>query len=190
MNQQLSNKIKVYNFIFTIGIVIYHWKNFSQLFSIQQNVLTDTLFILYDTIGYIALGIFFMNSGYLLYQGVDHMQKLLEKLKRRVSSLIVPFLTWNALMLAYQILYCFYSGKFNITLTDLLLGFSFVPFDGPLWYIFALVLLMSLSPLIIKLGQYPKVFGGIVATVCICAFLFDVFVKNTINKGDLLWLKK
>ena len=158
MSDNLSKKLTVYNFIFTICIVIYHWKNFNVIFSAQQTIVTDTLYLFYDTLGTIALGIFFMISGYLFYLGIDNKIKLFNKIKRRVSSLVVPFIVWNALMLVYKILYGIYSHDLNISVKDILLGFSFVPFDGPLWYMFALILLIGLSPLALNLKTLRKCF--------------------------------
>lgn len=178
MSDNLSKKLTVYNFIFTICIVIYHWKNFNVIFSAQQTIVTDTLYLFYDTLGTIALGIFFMISGYLFYLGIDDKIKLFNKIKRRVSSLVVPFIVWNALMLVYKILYGIYSHDLNISVKDILLGFSFVPFDGPLWYMFALILLIGLSPFVLKLKDSQKIFLGIVVTVFVASYLWGVFVKS------------
>lgn len=50
----------------------------------------------------VAVPMFFFISGYLFYVGLKewNWQKYGEKMKRRVGSLIVPYLSWNSIMAA------------------------------------------------------------------------------------------
>lgn len=52
----------------------------------------------------VAVPIFFFLSGYLLFKNVDTLQSLLAKLKRRIKSLIIPYVCWNTLYFLYYIL--------------------------------------------------------------------------------------
>lgn len=97
---------------------------------------------------------FLLISGFLFYPSKETtFDKTLyfSKLKRRVKSLLVPYLLWN--LIAY-ILYAINKG-FNFV--DLLKSFWVIdipgrsgssPMDGPLWYVRNLMLLMILSPII------------------------------------------
>lgn len=166
MNERLSKKISIYNFVFTMGIVIYHCKNFNLLYSNKQTAFLDIMYNLYDLIGSISMCFFFMLSAYLFYVGLNSWVDLCKKMKKRVITLGVPFLVWNVIFLSYNIFYGVIKGSLNLNASDLIFGFSFVPFDGPLWYVFALLLLMIVSPLVYALKKYP----GILLTVVIIAF--------------------
>lgn len=188
MNENLSKKISIYNFVFTMCIVIYHWKNFHILFSEKQLYLFDKLYTFYDNLGYISLGIFFMISGYLFYLGIDNRETLVKKIKRRLFSLGVPFIVWNTLMLAYYILHGFYSRTFSFSVKDIILGFSFFPFNGPFWYIFALLLLMGVSPLVLKTQKYKRAFFCILIIVYIGAYLWGTLIES--NSQIIGWISR
>ena len=162
MSEGLSKKLSLYNFIFTIGIVIYHCKNFNALYSSSVNGFLNKMYGLYDLIGLVSMGFFFMVSAYLFYLGINSNADLYKKMKKRVITLGIPFLTWNVIILLYNIFYGIVKGTLSLGFTDFILGFTFQPFDGPLWYIFALLLLMLFAPLIYKLKNHPKVFLGII----------------------------
>lgn len=177
MNERLSKKISIYNFIFTIAIVIYHCKNFNDLFSSRQNWPLDVAYAFYDLIGYIAMGFFFMISSYLFYLGIDKDADLYGKMKKRLLTLGIPFLVWNLLFLVYKLgMQIVKTRSISISPIDLLLGFSFRAFDGPLWYILALLLLMAFAPLIIKLKNHPRVLLIIVALSLIVSNVCRILV--------------
>lgn len=168
MNESLSKKISIYNFICTLGIVIYHWKNFYILFSNKENYLSDSLYNFYDLLASISLGFFFMTSAYLFYLGIDSGVKLVKKIKKRLITLGIPFIVWNILCFAYSSTYSLIRGRgLDVSLGDIILGFTLDPFDGPFWYIVALIVLMSISPLLLKLKKKPQLFLIVVITLTI-----------------------
>ena len=178
MSEGLSKKISIYNFIFTMGIVIYHWKNFYISYSSKTNVFTELMFQWYNLLGSICLGFFFAISAYLFYLGVDSKDTLVKKIKKRLLTLGIPFIVWNILYLGYKLIYSILRGKgIDISPMDLLKGFTLEPFDGPFWYVFALLLLMAFSPLLLKLRKRPKIFLAMLLGVffgcCAASQLFN-----------------
>ena len=185
MNEALSKKLSVYNFVCTMFIVIYHSKNFNDLFCSQKTVLLKYVFNLYDCLGTIAMGMFFMISGFLLYLGMRDKTDVCKKLKKRVGSLVIPFVVWNTLMLCYDIAYGILKHNLKITLTDIILGYTFEPFTGAFWYIFALMLLLTLCPAIFRLKDRPKMFIAIIGAVTVAAFFASML--DTTSSEALSW---
>lgn len=97
---------------------------------------------------------FLLISGYLFFPSKEIVwgkDYYLSKLKRRIQSLLIPYLIWN--LIAY-LLYAIDNG-FNIV--DFLQSFWVIdlpgrvgtsPIDGPLWYVRNLMILMLVSPFI------------------------------------------
>lgn len=188
MNECLSKKISIYNFIFTIGIVIYHSKNFHYLYSNQSSAFFDKMYNLYDLLASISLGFFFMVSAYLFYLGLNSQTDLYAKMKKRLYTIGIPFLAWNALVLAYEAVYGIIKGNLNLGFSDFALGFTFEPFDGPLWYMFALLLLMVVAPLIYKLKEHPNLFLGILIGIFVVCSLSKTFVVS--DNAAIGWIMR
>lgn len=187
MNKGLSKKITLLNFLFTIGIVIYHSKDFQPRFATEVTPPLECLYRFNDLLGFISLGFFFTVSAYLLYLGVDSGQKLTEKIKKRLVSLGIPFLVWNLLYFAVDLSYSLLKkAPLSLSVTDVLLGFSFEPYDGPFWYIFALICLLALSPLLLRLKKHPRVFLALIAVVFVgCGAAFELVPQTN---PALVWL--
>lgn len=174
MKNSVSNKITMYNFFMTMGIVIYH-------FWIEYNVksthwtssaLKFFYFLCNRGIGKLAMGMFFLMSAFLLYSGANSVGDTLKKIKRRVGSLIIPFIIWNTFMM----LYSFAVGSVNpfVSFKTFILGYTFNPFNGPLWYLLALSVLMLFAPGVIKLKNNKK------ASICV---LIVTIIAPTIIKS-------
>lgn len=105
-----------------------------------------------DLMGHVAMGFFFMMSGYLLYLNADSPTDMVKKMKRRMYSLLLPVVIWNTLTLVYEILLHF-AGVLPAqwSVMTVVNGYTFRMFCGVLWYLLALMLLMLPSPLIIRL---------------------------------------
>ena len=189
MDKSLSKKISFLNFVFTIGIVIYHSKNFHQLFSNTDTIYTDLLYELYDVIGALSMGFFFTISGYLFYRGLDTVKKIGPKIKKRLLTLGIPFIVWNVLYLLYNLLYALISQKnelLSYSFLDVLLGFSFVPFNRPFWYIFALICIMLLSPIILVLKKSPRIFLIFLCTLTVGSYISAVCVVS--DNQVIIWV--
>lgn len=93
MNQCLSDKIKVISF-FSIILVLYIHSGFHQLpheiegmkfnYYLQESIS--------GVVGRCAVPIFFAISGYLFFLNVDSTRDVYRKMKKRVSTLLIPYL--------------------------------------------------------------------------------------------------
>ena len=173
-----DKKITVYGLVMTLMIVLSHWKHFLP----ATNPGTDSRAVAainnaYDTLGIFAMTSFFMFSGFLMYYGIHSARDLYGKICRRVISLCIPFVFWNVFALAYEVAYAIYKGAFSLgmfNLKSLILGFTLMPYNSPMWYIFALVLLMCFSPVFILLKNQR----GIAAYCFVAVFIISLVVST------------
>lgn len=108
-----------------------------------------------EMVGRITVPLFFIISGYLFFQKFDGSIDAYKcKLKKRVSSLVIPYLLWNLLA------FLFYWGIGVAEGDDFLLSFWVVdyhsghsPADGPLWFLRTLILLLPLTPVVYGLNK-------------------------------------
>lgn len=128
--KRLNDRITAYGFVLTVFVIWLHAGE--SLISIIP--------------GQIAVPGFFMMSGFLFFRGFDGEASCKEvfkrKLKTRVSTLLVPYLLWN--LIYFLIYYAF--GK--ATLKELPLAILHYGYNPVFWYLFQLILITVLTPLI------------------------------------------
>ena len=110
-----------------------------------------------------AVPLFFLMSGYLLFYDKEITWSLVRnKWKSRSISLLIPYIFWNAAVLAIQfvgqqlpVMRGFFSrSRWDIntmtwgTITDAFVGYEVGPVNYPLWFLRDLILLVALAPLI------------------------------------------
>lgn len=128
-----------------------------------------------------------MTTGYLLYKNATE-QSIQEKLRRRRSSIVIPFLLWNTIYCLISILF---KGMDNFP--TLLYRFSFDPYDGPLWYLFAITLLSLASPIVIKTykSRLFKFFVVIIMAASYIIYSFHLLEDLDSNNTHILsWLDR
>lgn len=127
-----------------------------------------------------ATSMFFLISGYLFFNNVELDNEgnggvILNKLKKRVKSLVIPYFLWNGLAVLIVSLFSLYShssidynGIKDVvsqfwcsrswnTDTKNILGQvtpMYAPIDIPLWYLRDLIVVTICSPLILLLIKY------------------------------------
>ncbi len=152
MSRFVSNKIKILNLLFTIGIVTYH---FRWAFDLQikntsafDGKIVSVFLSMCDKLGYLSMVFFFILSGFLFYYNINRPSEAVLKMKKRLKTLLVPYLVWFLIVSFYMLI----NGDYKIVLyMDFLEKIFLSPIDGPMWYCLALLLLMIPSPLIVKL---------------------------------------
>ena len=117
-----------YSFWMTILIVTYHLApHLIELSDFNGGYLRQ----FFETFGPIALNYFFAVSAYKFFVSEKSCG---DKLKKRLVTLIVPYIAWNTI---YISLYILQNGFPNIR--TVILGYTLTPFDGPLWYNFCII---------------------------------------------------
>lgn len=137
--------------------------SFSNIF--MQNIISEGL-------THMAVPIFFLISGYLLFQNFN-ISTYQGKILKRVHTLFIPYLFWTTLViLIYFILQLVpgISHYFNDTLIkdlsmqELIIKTWVNPKNYPLWFLRDLIFLTIFSPLIFYfVKKSPKIFFIIIA---------------------------
>lgn len=177
-NKGISNKISYLSFGMAMLIVFYHWidGNSNKLIFREFHNMTATL----------PLGYYFMISGYLLFYRMNSLEDLKQKIKRRVHSLLIPFLLWNLIIM---ILLTINNGKVPFSsMKELGIRLSVQPFDGPLWYIFALIIYLPLSYFIIVL-KGKKIRAGIIF-FAVLLVSYIVIYTDSVFLGKATWVER
>lgn len=122
----------------------------------------------------IAVPAFFVISGILFFQGAWSKEKYVHKLRNRISSLLVPYLLWNAIAMLFII--ALHPHEYSYSFGNLLAGFwdshySFIsasghsPMDFPLWYVRDLMVCCLMSPLYYHAIKYTRCLLPLVSIV-------------------------
>lgn len=168
-----STRISLLRFPLIVGVVYIHnydiypntlgrafgaeWQAWLSQFSIA---------LMAQGIARLAVPIFFILSGYLFYLNYKSNSKdYIPALQKRVSTLLIPFLFWNVLVLLLTIALqagsnnpALFSGRFKSPLDfttyeyiDAILGIDRRPIAHHLWFIRDLIILSVLSPVVLAL---------------------------------------
>lgn len=146
MDKSFSRKITFFNFIYSLIVLMYHANaniHFSNI--IVTESLWDTLFYKIDFLFSFSDGTYFfmLLSAFLLYRDLSK-ENLISKLKKRVRTLLVPWLLWNVIgMISYH--------DFDKGIVYLLSNFFTSRFCEQLWFVEALLVLLLFSPLFMRL---------------------------------------
>ena len=148
----------------------------------------------------LAVPFFFFSSGYLFYNRLQDWDWGIwtTKIKRRVRTLLLPYIFWN--IIAFFVIWTYTniqgnpiginqyfhnSGGFRIfwgVNGGLPLGARDVPFDGPLWFVRDLMYYTLAAPVLFLFIRHTKVYGLLV--ICL-AF---IFVPGIIPEGFMFFV--
>ena len=121
--------------------------------------------------GKLSVPIFLLISGYLFFREGSYVltkELWISKLKKRISSLLVPYLLWNFIG------YIIYAIKVGFSLEDFFHSFWVIdipgrsgssPIDGPLWYVRNLMIMVVISPIIAYMIKYTKWYLILIMTI-------------------------
>ncbi|MBR2300562.1 MAG: acyltransferase [Bacteroidaceae bacterium] len=139
-----------------------------------------------------CVAIFFLLAGYFFFTGEQkrNIAYFRDKLRRRVQTLLVPYLLWNTLAL---LLFYIKSSDFlgglsqqsgeDFSFAKYLTGYwafyfsGDIPANGPLWFVRDLMVVSLLSPLLYQLlrNRWLGVISLLVLFVCVsCGAAVDI----------------
>ena len=134
-------------------------------------------------LGHIAVPTFFGISGFLFfYNGIDYfnIRSFNDKWKRRIRSLLIPYLIWNILRCIAVFAKNYVASVLgmpndygmeilnSVGLYDILWA---GPFNGPLWYMRDLIVMSLLTPLFYLCYKYCRaLFVVLLSTVYLLTF--------------------
>lgn len=162
MNESTSNRIRYTGFFMTVFMVCYHCPTFelAEPWGHLDSTLTFLVSYVFNTMGVLVMSWFFMITGFLLFNNLNFSNYCV-KIKKRVFSLLIPYLAWQCLI-AVKLLV---QKKEEFSLLDFLrriVAFEVWPFDGALWYVYAVFILAVFSPILLLLFKNKYLGGGFV----------------------------
>lgn len=160
LNKHHSDTLRIVVFLATILVVVRHGFNLHHYYeggnpwmpATDWNILFQRL--ISDTTA-IAIPTFFGLSGFLFFLDLDSHHQIIEKLRRRIRTLLIPYLLWNLLLLVFwrsatrvplfsnQL---HHSFDFSWDPVWVLQKMTLDPFVGQFWYIRTLIVFCCLSP--------------------------------------------
>lgn len=187
VDSSISNKIKYIYFILTIGMVMYHSRWFD-IFNIESlNNLDSLLLSLYvrvaDNVGYICMVFFFFMSGFWFYKGIDNNKDVLKKWKKRIHTLLIPFLIWTVILGFYKI--C--TSQITISLDNIFYHVFETPVAGPLWYILGLLILQLFAPLVVLMKKKKKLITVLFSVIIIYISLRSLDIVPKLLSFEKWW---
>lgn len=189
--KRFHNQISWLMFIFSILVIWVHSYNVELFAGTQWGPVWDRAAQIETFwsvgIGQIAVPGFFLLSSYLFFRNFE-LSKLAGKWKSRVFSVVIPYVVWNFL---YYLGYVIATrlpmvekivGKepvpFNIEETiNAILHYSYAPI---FWYLFQLILLLVLAPVIYLLVKEAVIGAGYLVLLVFALYKgFGVGYPNT-----------
>ncbi len=147
-----TNKKTSVSFVLSLFVFFIHFREFS-VFENTEGLLQSVLDLML-TVTKVAVPLFFMISGTMFYRNYD-LGSTFKKWKSRFFSLCIPYLVWNtawlvlALLGNYTPLGALLRGvKASLSLKNILNGIFLYSYFEPFWFIFQLIILTALCPLI------------------------------------------
>lgn len=100
-----------------------------------------------------AVPSFFIISGYLFFHNAYSIDEVFRKQKRRLTSLVLPFVAWSSL---YFFIFAVagnvisISRPVDVSIMGIIRGILFYEYVFPMWYMFVLCVFMLATPIIYK----------------------------------------
>ncbi|MBQ9771241.1 MAG: acyltransferase [Lentisphaeria bacterium] len=168
LTQEQSNALKIAVFIATILVVIRHGVNLHRYYSDGSFFMpvTDANIFIQEFLSRftdLAIPSFFMISGFLFFLGIENIHDIGRKIKKRIYSLLLPYLLWNILLLLLimlllkvPVLTSLLSEKYGFTFEKFyfLQKITIFPIIGQFWYIRTLIIFVCFTPLLLLIYQY------------------------------------
>lgn len=169
ISKELSTKIRITVFLATVLVVLRHSINvhiyYPDVYSTGFRDINSFIQILINSLTNIAVPFFFLVSGYLFFYQLK-LKLVLSKWKKRVKTLLVPYIIWNILMLVFlltiqRISFIDKYSSFeyiNINLKTVLNNILIDPALGQFWYIRDLLLFVIISPALLLIFKNKYIF--------------------------------
>jgi len=169
INLETSERINLLRFPLIVGVVLIHAHDNTIVFSggenitVQPSLIASSIMVfISEVMARVAVPVLFLISGFLFFSGFQWSSKnYFTKLKSRVRTLLVPFLLWNLIVLAFYALaqslpatQGFFNDKKTavnqlkfLELLTVVFGIGRLPICYQFWYIRELMLLAVLAPI-------------------------------------------
>lgn len=143
----INDKIRILSFLCTIMVLFRHSRNLIAFWG-TENVNNFTAYFenTMSTLTEVAVPSFFIISGYFFFK-YDYYDtnNYFTMLKKKIRTLVIPFIIWN--IIGAIILSFYEPSKIGHSIESSIYNLLLSKWNGPLWYIRDLILLMLISPI-------------------------------------------
>jgi len=117
-----------------------------------------------------AVPMFFCISGFLFFLGVNNVNDIFKKMRRRVKTLVVPYVLWNLIFVMWYVVLALLPSVSSYVNSDILgrisvsnIGDTFFflfiePAGFHLWFLRDLIVFVAFTPIIYLLLRHVKWF--------------------------------
>lgn len=167
------NKVNHISFICAVLVVLLHSFSFN---GGKADIFAYTIeFFLSRNIAQASVPTFFALSAFLFYRNFSY-SRLLGKLKSRFRSLVIPYILWNIISM---VIFFFISKlpfintePFSLGWDTLVEGIVFYGYNLVFWFVFQLILLTYLFPLLYPILK-NKVLAITLFLLLVCVYSMD-----------------
>jgi peptidoglycan/LPS O-acetylase OafA/YrhL len=179
ISKKLSHTIMVANLIAIVGVLVIHYYTGVDVVPPTLNLNHAVQKFLFTELYGFAVPFFAMASGFFFYLKWKGLATYRRNLKKRVSTLFVPYVLASGLILvSYVVIHVTlteYTDKgYTFTVVNVLRDWLFHPVAGQFWFLRDLLVLVVISPLLyIPHKRYSLLLGGVLFVLWL--FEFQVF---------------
>lgn len=131
----------------------------------------------------VSVPLFFLLSGMLFFNGVQYVRECLPKMKKRVRTLLIPYLLWNIFFVLFLVLLQFLPGIGGLVNTDYVgqvfghgtlnavIQLFYVPVGFHLWFLRDLIIMVALTPVLFLLLKSLKWLAPALVAISMYALL-------------------
>lgn len=133
LSKETSLKFSLFSLGFVFIVILFH-SDFRYFYPFIEDLTA------------VSTSFFFCVSAFFFYNGLEK-ENIAARLKKRVVTLLLPYLLWNFIYLLLHIKFA------TLTIPYILRGFTVSPLCTPSWYLLTLFLFLLLSPIVMKALQ-------------------------------------
>lgn len=166
--QDFWDKKATISYILAIMVFFIHHSSYGQ-YSYGEDLTSTAVKILgnlFPAVAQVAVPLFMIIAGALFFRNYEQA-KYGQKIKKRVKTLLVPYLTWNTLSMLFSIAVTIFLAKyfvarqpFEFSTESVLKSIFCHDQNGPFWFVADLMLYIVLSPAINTLINKKLIGGG------------------------------
>lgn len=191
MTTRFSEKLKVVSFMAILAVFYLH-ASFPEEVIATMRIPTLVRHCIAETVGHCAVPMFYAISGFLFFKGIHRLRQVFEKMRKRVKTLLVPFVIAALLFAAlygvvdparfadkspWAILYAIFYDAGN-----------WMPMGYHLWFLRDLIIVVALSPVLYDLRKYMGLWSLVILIPLYWYFPYTLFTYAAIwfMAGSLL----
>ena len=201
ISTRFSRKVTIVSFVMAVFVMYIHAKNLAyyDLGNADGTLIYVLNQILSETFGRVGVPFFFLQSGYWMFRYDIYETKsdvLKRKLKKKVTSLGIPYLIWNTLGLLFFLtvpyflgmLFTKYEGQVvGITWRNIFEGVFLHKYYLPFWFMQDLIVLTAFSTILVLLLR-NKYVTYVTITILLILSIFGINTPVCQTSSILLFM--